>query len=251
MKIIVCVKPVLLHNKEDILRSGTITGRAYVMNRPDLYAVEEARRIRGTIPGSTVEAVMLGPSGAEEVLREATARGVDTACHVVTGRDLPTARDAAMQLAGYIKKQEFDLVITGIMAEDTGDGSMGPMLAAFLGIPFAWGVMMLGCTIDQPEVHVECELEAGDRLGADLSLPALVSVGTGINHPPYPPLSARLRAREMKIQCVQCGETGRFLHETIESAEPLTSDRHAVLLQGTSQEKAGDLARIFRQRAFL
>ena len=253
MNIIVCVKPVSISRdaREDILRSGTIQKKLYTINPPDLYAIEEARKISLSSPGTTIQALLLGPPDSETVLREALARGADTAVQLITYEDVRTAREAAMLLARYIRTVKFDMVLTGIMGEDTADGSMGPMLAAFLGVPFAWGAMAMDCDRKKGSVYVECELEGGDRLHADMVLPALVSVGTGINQPPYPKLSSRLAARVAQVESIHCSGMKQPFFEKVESIEPVPLGRHGVFLQGTCPEKADHLVRLLRQRALV
>jgi electron transfer flavoprotein beta subunit len=125
--------------------------------------------------GVTVTALAAGPAEREdEALRLAMAAGVDRAFRV--DDSTLNAMDyygLARALAGAIKHQGFDLVLTGDRSEDEGQGAVGPAVAELL------GVLHLGAarrvTIVDKEVRAT-RREAGIERTLALPLPALVAV---------------------------------------------------------------------------
>ena len=81
MKIVVCIKQVpdttdvkINPETNTLVREGVVS----IVNPFDMYAIEEAIRIKEMVGGdSTVTALTMGPPQAEAVLREAIAMGVD------------------------------------------------------------------------------------------------------------------------------------------------------------------------------
>ena len=141
MRILVCVKQVP-DTTEAALSSDFTLQRdfvAQVMNPADESALELALRLRNVKGSGTDEVVCLSmsPERAENMLREALARGADKAVLLtdrrVAGADtLVTAEclKAAMDRLGG-----FDLVLCGRRASDGETGQVGPMLAAMNGLP--------------------------------------------------------------------------------------------------------------------
>ena len=82
MKIIVCIKQV--PDTTDVRineKTGAMEreGVPAIVNPFDLYAIEEALRLREA-HGGTVTALTMGPPQAEAALRDAIALGVDEGC---------------------------------------------------------------------------------------------------------------------------------------------------------------------------
>ena len=80
MKIIVCVKQVpdtteIRINPE----TGTLIrdGVPSILNPDDANALEEALKVKDTVPGTKVVAITMGPPQAKEMLQECIAMGAD------------------------------------------------------------------------------------------------------------------------------------------------------------------------------
>ena len=141
MNILVCVRrvPDTSENEIQLNSAGNDIERedlVYSINEWDNYAVEEALQITARI-GGEVTVVTVGDEEDEEVLRREMAmgakQGVLLTDEVFTGSD---AKGIATILKGYVEKNKFDLILTGVQAED-GGAQVGGMLAALLDYPFA------------------------------------------------------------------------------------------------------------------
>src|SRR5579871_4138127 len=123
MKILVCIKQV--PQKDAPLRlneSGTWIRDdvSWDPNEPDAYALEEALRQKEKHSGEVV-AITAGPARAQQVLREALAKGADRAIHMegdeFVGLD---SVGTAKAIAAAIQDEKFDLIFTGLQSDDYG-----------------------------------------------------------------------------------------------------------------------------------
>src|SRR5712664_1809195 len=117
MKIAVCIKQVPTREWQPRLNDDKTWIReqdaSYEMNEPDAYALEESLRLKEKHGGEVV-VCSAGPARAEQVLREALARGADRAVHVED--DALASADAflvAEALGGAMADERFDLILTG------------------------------------------------------------------------------------------------------------------------------------------
>jgi electron transfer flavoprotein beta subunit len=163
-------------------------------------AAEEAVRIVEAHGGSST-VLTLGPEPATDQLREAMAIGVDRAILLETdGRDwAPSATAAAIVdaiEAEHAAGMDYDLLLFGNEAADTGDFQVAIRVAVALGLPFIGGVKAL--EIRDGQCVCRREGAAGWEV-YELPLPAVVAVREGINLPRYPSVPGRLRARKKEI----------------------------------------------------
>src|SRR5689334_4942317 len=141
MDILVCVRrvPDTSENEIELNRAGNDIERddlVYSVNEPDNYAVEEALQIVQKT-GGEVTVVTVGCDEDEEILRREMAMGANHG--VMLSDDAFTGSDGkgiATILKSYAQKKPFDLILTGVQADD-GAAQVGGMLAAMLDYPFA------------------------------------------------------------------------------------------------------------------
>ncbi len=187
MEILVCIKrvPDTAENEIEVNRDGSDIERddlVYSVNEWDNYAVEEAIQIRDNVGGS-VTVVTVGDEEAEEVLRREMAMGADNGVHLMDdafeGSD---GRAVAAILKAEVEKGNYDLVLTGALADD-GAGQVGGMLAAMLDWPYASVVNKI--EVDGDKIRVGREIEGGNQEMNAIELPCVLSIQTGINEPRY------------------------------------------------------------------
>lgn len=187
MDILVCVRRVpdtseneikLNAEENDIERDELV----YSVNEPDNYAVEEALQIRDRV-GGTVTVVTVGGEEDEEVLRRQLAMGANQA--VLLSDDAFIGSDGlglATVLRDFVQKGHYDLILTGVQAED-GAAQVGGMLAALLDYPFA--SLVNAIAVENGKLRVSREVEGGNREINEIELPCVLSIQTGINEPRY------------------------------------------------------------------
>ena len=218
MKIAVCIKQVPTRDWQPRLDEARTWIReqdaSFEMNEPDAYALEEGLRLKEQHGGDVV-VCSAGPSRVAQVLREALARGADRAIHVASGvgsdRALAGA-DAyvvAGALAGAMRDEGFDLVLTGLQSDDQGSAQTGVVLAEMLGMSHATIVMEV--QIDRAPgddrgagapgvVRVKRELEGGWFQWVAMPLPALLTIQSGINQLRYATLKGIMGAKKKEIR---------------------------------------------------
>ncbi len=232
MKIAVCLKQVITRDWPlRVAESGTWVRDAdatFETNEPDAYALEEALRLKERLGGEGSEVVVCsaGPARVTQVIREALARGADRAIHVES--DALAEADAGMMaaaLAGAIRDEGFDLVLTGLQSDDHGFGQTGVVLAERLGLPHATIIMEVDAA-GEGALRVKRELESGWFQWVTLPLPALLTIQSGINQLRYATLRGIMAAKRKEIRKV-----------TPESADALAGQR---ILQVYAPEKSGD-----------
>ena len=188
MEILVCVKrvPDTSENEIQLNRSGNDIERddlVYSVNEPDNYAVEEALQIVTKL-GGNVTVVTVGGEDDEEILRREMAmgarNGVLISDEAFAGSD---GKGIATILRSYLQKNRYDMILTGVQADD-GAAQVGGMLAAMLDYPFAslvTGIELL----DGNKLKITREIEGGNKEVSEIDLPCVLSIQTGINEPRY------------------------------------------------------------------
>ncbi len=188
MEILVCVRrvPDTSENEIQLNSAGNDIERdelVYSINEPDNYAVEEALQIVARV-GGNVTVATVGSEDDEEVLRREMAMGANHGVMIsdeaFSGSD---GRGIATILKGFVEKGHYDLILTGVQAED-GGAQVGGMLAALLDYPFASLVNSIE-VLDGGKLTISREIEGGNREMNEIDLPCVLSIQTGINEPRY------------------------------------------------------------------
>ena len=188
MEILVCARrvPDTSENEIQLNAAGNDIERddlVYSINEPDNYAVEEALQIVARV-GGNVTVVTAGSEDDEEILRREMAMGANhgvlLADEAFTGSD---GRGIAGILGAFVQKGNYDLIFTGVQAED-GGAQVGGMLAAMLDYPFASLVTSIE-VIDGGKLKISREIEGGNKEMNEIDLPCVLSIQTGINEPRY------------------------------------------------------------------
>ena len=205
MHTIVCIKQVpettevkINPETNTLIREGV----ASIINPFDMYAIEEALRLKERFGGKTT-VITMGPPQATDALREALSMGIDEGIllsdRAFAGSDTWAT---SLALASAIDKiGNYDLVLCGKQASDGDTAQVGPGIAAHLDLPQATYVRKIDTVhLDtSPRIMVvERLLEEGYEL-IELSLPAMVTVVKEINEPRLPSLKGKMKARKAEI----------------------------------------------------
>jgi electron transfer flavoprotein beta subunit len=203
MKVLVCVKQVPGSERLKLNAQGDWIdeeGVTFAINEYDLYALEEALRLKDQ-RGAEVVVITEGPERCSVDLRKCLGMGADRALHLIdpafAGSD-PFVRANVIHQA--IAGDPPDLILTGMMADDDNHGITGGLLASRLGWPYATGVVKLELLEGDRGLRVERELEAGELEVLELPLPAVLTIQTGINEPRYASLKGIMAAKKKTIE---------------------------------------------------
>ena len=258
MKILVCVKQV--PDSADTLQIDERTGHlsytgntAFRMNRFDEFALEEALLIKEKLPGTLVDALSVGPERASSNVQRALGMGADHGIHIfIPSEGYMSPFTVASLIAAFARTRNYDIVMAGVMAEDTMASQTGQLIAALLDLPCATSVIKEQVRPESAEIVVEREIEGGSRETVQLKMPAVLSIQPGINFPRYPSFSKVMRARTYPQELIQA--------EDLAIPEPRESCRgvripdaasQGVFIEGSPREKAHKLINILHEKSLL
>ena len=201
MNLIVCIKqvPNTTEIKIDPVTNTLIReGVESIINPFDLYAIEEAIRLKEKF-GGKVTALSMGPPQVENALREAVSMGVDEII-LLSDRRFAGADTWAtsLTLANAINKiKEYDLILFGQQAIDGDTAQVGPGVAAHLDLPQTCFVRKID-QIEKGNITVERLMEEGFDT-VKMALPAVISVVKEINIPRLPSLRGKRVAKTIPL----------------------------------------------------
>jgi electron transfer flavoprotein beta subunit len=133
--------------------------------------------------GGNVTVVTVGGEDDEEILRREMAMGANQAVLLTDEAfDGSDGRGVAAILKAYVEKNKFDLILTGVQADD-GAAQVGGMLAAMLDYPYA--ALVTSIEVDGGKLKISREIEGGAKEINEIELPCVLSIQTGINEPRY------------------------------------------------------------------
>ncbi|MEE9262819.1 MAG: electron transfer flavoprotein subunit beta/FixA family protein [Vicinamibacteria bacterium] len=227
----------------------------FVLNDYDRYALEALLKLKDDGKVSEVVALTVGPAGASSALRTCLATGADRGIHVkddaLNGSD-PLSVAKVIQAA--IKDEGFSLILAGLQADDDNHTQIGSLVARLLDWPCATAALGLAFQ-DENTVRVERELENNRLQVVDLTLPAVITVQTGINTPRYASLKGIMAAKKKEIRTVGLGDLGLDAGEvgagaarmkTVGFAPPAKGKR-AEILDGSPDDVAQELLKRIRE----
>ena len=253
MKILVCMKQVPQKDAPlKVNESGTWIREdvSYEVNEPDAYALEEALRQKEKHGGEVV-VITAGPARAQQVVREALAKGADRAIHLddagFVGLD---AFNTARAFATTIKEEKFDLIFTGLQSDDFGFAQTGVILAELLGWPHATIIMQI--ERKDSGIRVKRELEAGFFQYVDMPLPAVLTIQSGINKLRFATLIGIKQAKNKPLKKVTMAEVQSALGPNLQQIRRLyvpEKTKKTEMLQGGAGEVAKKLVEKLRNEA--
>jgi electron transfer flavoprotein beta subunit len=207
LHIVVCIKQVpdsaqiRVHPVTNtIMRQGVPA----IINPYDLYALEEALRIKDKF-GGFVTVITMGPPQAENALRKALSFGADDAILVTdrafAGADtLATSFALASAIRQIEKNMPVDIVFTGKQTIDGDTAQVGPGVAKRLNLELL--TYISGITSINPEkreIVVERRSEGGVQV-LKTRLPSLITMLEGSNEMRFATMPNMIRAARTPIK---------------------------------------------------
>lgn len=255
MKIFVCLKQVpdtdtRIKIQADLASIDT-TGVKWIVSPYDLYAIEEAIKLREANPGTQVFVVTAGPKPrASEALITALAMGADEGILINVSQTLD-ANQTAKALAATIKGEGgAQLILTGRSSGDFNQSSVTQMLAQYLDMPHATVVSKLQYSPES--VTVERDVEGGAKEIIQLKLPAVIAANKGLNSPRYSSLPGIMKAKKKTIKEIDLSTLGmqpedskvKYLNLTLPPEKPA-----ARLISGDVPSQVSQLVKMLRDEA--
>lgn len=261
MNIIVLIKQVPDASEVKINReTNTLIrdGVPSIINPFDMYALEEALRLREQ-HGGKVTAVTMGPPQAAEALKEAVALGVDDIV-LLSDRCFAGADTWATSYAlskGIKKIGNYDLVIAGKQAIDGDTAQVGPETADMLGIPFVAYIRKIE-KVESNKMTAERMMDEGFDV-VETSLPAVITVVKEINQPRLPSLKGKMKAKSIKVTAWSAQDIGadpdlcglKGSPTKVVKIFPPTPRGQREILSGTIEDQVAAVAKKLKEQALI
>jgi electron transfer flavoprotein beta subunit len=246
----------------DLNNEGTGLNREwikYILSEYDDHALEQSLLLKEQY-GGTVKAVGLDRGDINESFFTASAKGADELL-AVKG-DFPDEIDnhvSAKIFQHVLSGLQYDLIMTGVQAIDDRDGSIGPILAGYLNLPYVGVVHGVRLTDDKKSVVVGKEYPGGIISEICISLPAVVGIQAAEKPPRYIPI-AKIRQAQKSAKIQEMDVAGMIektvLNSGAQSAkvrrmfkpEPTTK---AEMLEGSAEEVASKLAALLAEKGIV
>ena len=232
--------------------SGAALDTSYlrlVVNELDNHAVEQAILLKESA-GGQVTVIAPDLEGADDVLFTAAAKGADRLIKL-TG-DMSSANNYALcnSLAAIIREMKPHLVLTGVQANNDLDGSVGPRLAAQLGMAYVGYVS--GVTPASDSVKVRKEYAGGLVAQIAVKLPAVLGIQAAEKPPRYVPISkVRQMSKTAKIKNHSAGDLDAGNGAAVKRMFKPEMGTHATMIEGEVDEVADRLIAIFKEQDIL
>jgi electron transfer flavoprotein beta subunit len=213
MKIVVAVKQVAALDEEfELLDDGAAVDPDCIeweLNEWDTFSTEAALQLRDSGPSGEVVVITVGDDQAEDGLLSCLAMGADRGVRMwdesLEGADVLAV---ARVLAAAVERESPDLVLCGVQSSDAVNGATGVAVAGYLDLPHVAVVKGIDYDPAGNTATVERELEGGLVEVARVSLPALLTIQTGINEPRYANLRAIKQARQKPLEVLGLSDLG-------------------------------------------
>jgi len=250
MNIIVPVKLVPdLVEELSIDSSGTALDTSWlrmIVNEFDDHAIEQAIILKEHT-GAHVTIISVNAEGIDDLLFTAAAKGADRLIKL-TGEVESGVNNHALArgMANIIKELKPDLILTGVQAHNDLDGSLGPQLAEYLGMPFVGYIS--GVKVDGEQVNVRKEYPGGLIGDMNASLPAVLGIQAAEQPPRYVAISkVRQMMKTVSIEELDLSTLDLMGGPTVNRMfQPEVTER-ATMLSEDADEAANQLINLFKE----
>lgn len=226
MDIIVCAKQVVDVSEikiDDKTNEPILMGLDQKISDIDKNALEEAIKIKEE-KGGNVTALLVGPSEADENVKELLAMGADKAILIPWEEDYDYHTVSKLLASAIEQIGHPDLVMCGEASLDLFSGQIGPRLAELLDLP----QITYAQEVEVQDDKVIGHKDLGDKVVTiESPYPALITVTKEINEPRLPSLMEILNAANKPVEVL---EADSLLEDTSPKME-------TVKVKGVSMER--------------
>lgn len=223
-------------------KSVDLSGVQWVINPWDELALTRAMELKEQSGGKIekITVITVGDIQTEPTLRKALAVGADDAVRI----DAVPSDDyyVASQIAAYVQKESYDLIMAGIESSDYNGSAVGSMVAELLDIPSISSVSSL--SIEGDGFSLKRAVDGGsETVSAQLPLVAVVQKGIAID-PRIPAMRGIMMARKKPL-LVEAPAAVEALSEfvTFEMPQPKPP------VKMVSPDNVGELFRLLHEEA--
>lgn len=241
MKFLVCISNVPDTTTKITFTDGkslNTAGVQFIINPYDEIALTRALELKEAL-GGTVTVINVGGPGTEPNIRKALAIGADEAIRV--NAEPADAYFVAIQIAEAVKKNKYDVILTGRESIDYNSAQVAPMLAELLDLPCVTVATKLD--ISGNEATLEREIDGGKEV-VGTTLPFVASAQKGMAEPRIPNMRGIMSARTKPLQVMEPAGNEKFTESVKFELPP---PKQAVKL--ISKDNVGELVNLLHTEA--
>ncbi len=217
----------------------------FIINEFDDHAIEQAILLKER-GGAEVTVLCAEGEGVDDILFTAAAKGADRLVKLTGDVSSLNSHAAARVLAGLFKEIQPDLILSGVQAHNDLDGSMGALLAEYLGMPYVGYVS--GVTAADGSVSIRKEYPGGIIAEMEVKLPAVLGIQSAEQPPRYVAYNKiNQMAKTMKIEeraLADLDSSGGAAVTRMFKPEPA---ERAEMIEGAPEEVADRLIGLFKE----
>lgn len=253
MNIVILVKLVPdLVEELTIDTSGVALDTAWlrlIINEFDDHAIEQGILLKER-GGGAVTVVAPDIEGVDDVLFTAAAKGADRLIKIKGDFAGVNNHALARAFSAVVKELQPDLVLTGVQANNDLDGSVGPLLAGCLEMPYVGYIS--GVSVSERKSKVRKEYPGGLIAEMDVTLPAVLGIQAAEQPPRYVAVSkVRQMMKTSTIEERTVSDLDMAGGPTIGRMFQSETGQRATMLTGSPDEVATKLVGIFKELGVL
>lgn len=225
---------------------------SFLINEYDDHALEQSILLKESC-GAEVMALALDFGDVDNTLYNAAAKGVDRIIKIPYDKETPPSpRTAAVMYAEAIRPLQPDLVLIGSQSPDELEGSVAPLLAMALQLPYLGVINGAEAVPENNSVRVFKEYPGAAKAKMRVHFPAVLGILTATKPPRYVPIS-RVRAA-MKSTRFESAPVHVTLGEpllSIRRFHPPETGRRAEIIAGDDETIAARLIQILEEKGLV
>ena len=216
---------------------------SYVMNESDSYALEEALILKEDSQNSEIVVVSLGPERVKKIIREGLAKGADRGIHInMESDEISDPLSIAKVFVDALKSENFDLILSGLQSDDLGHGQTGIIIGELLNM--STGSLAVSTQLKENQITIKQELEAGFFQNVRMSLPASITIQSGLNTPRYPSLKGIMGAKKKEIKTLDINSVDQ--DSKISKLYLPSSSNEITMIDGSPDQIVEKLIKVFK-----
>ena len=216
---------------------------SYVMNESDSYALEEALILKEDSQNSEIVVVSLGPERVKKIIREGLAKGADRGIHInMESDEISDPLSIAKVFVDSLKSENFDLILSGLQSDDLGHGQTGIIIGELLNM--STGSLAVSTQLKENQISIKQELEAGFFQNVRMSLPASITIQSGLNTPRYPSLKGIMGAKKKEIKTLDINSADQ--DSKISKLYLPSSSNEITMIDGSPDQIVEKLIKVFK-----
>jgi electron transfer flavoprotein beta subunit len=228
--------------------SGTALDTSWlrmIINEFDDHAIEQAILLKEK-NGAHVTVLAIDQEGIDEVLFTAAAKEADRLIKLLGDFEGANSHALARTFATVIKDLSPDLILTGVQAHTNIDGSVAPMLASILGMPYVGYIA--GVNIADGKAVARKEYPGGLIGEMQVSLPAVLGIQASEQPPRYVAVSkVRQAMKTATIEEQDAAELDPSGGVSVSRMFPPETTDRATMIEGSEDEIADKLVELFKE----